>query len=113
MNAYIVKMSLAKTLILTRLEESVRALQVVGNADVVRKVAMTEAMALDRDLVESDRSSIKSNYSVMISKLTREVQLLTGLVESNNLEVQMTSGLAEDGSCLPKKFLRQRGIRMG
>lgn len=46
-----------------------------------------EAITVVRELRESGRSFEKSDYSVKILKLTRDVQRLTGLVELKDLEV--------------------------
>lgn len=73
-------MSVEKNLISARFEEHVRALQALVNANVERKVTLTEIMATVRELFKSDRSINGPVYSVKIPKMTREVQRLTSLV---------------------------------
>lgn len=70
---YIVKTDVKLKLILARFEENVRALQPTVNANVERKVTITNAMGKVRELRECGRSVDQSDYSVEISKLTREV----------------------------------------
>lgn len=59
-------------------------------------------MANVRELLESDRSIKKSDFSAEISKLTREIQLQAGLVQSKDYELQTMPGPVEEGSHLSK-----------
>lgn len=79
--AYSVKMSDKPNFILTRFKKLVCALQALVYASVMQKVTLTKATATLRELLKSDGSINKSNYSVKISKLTEVVQRLTGLAE--------------------------------
>lgn len=55
------------------------------NASMEWMMILTEDMAKIRELLESNRSIDHLDYSVKISKLAREVQRLSGLVEAKNL----------------------------
>lgn len=72
-------------------------------ANVERKVALMEGMTKVRELPESIPSIDSSHCSVKISKLTREIQRLTGLVESKSLKLQTMPGLVDEASCLREK----------
>lgn len=80
-----VQMSVEKNLILAGLEEHGCSLQALVNANVKRKVTLMDAMTTLRKLLESDCTISKSDNSVNISNLTREIQRLTCLVESEDL----------------------------
>lgn len=95
-----VKMSVKRILVLARFQEHVRALQALVNANVDREVAIAHAMAKVGELLKIGRSIKKSDYAVKLSELTREVLLLTGLVESKDLEFQTIPGLKQEASRL-------------
>lgn len=63
-------------------------LQTLVNAIVDRELKLTEVTSKVRQLIGSGRSITKSNYFVMISKLTRKVQRLAALVSGKNLKFQ-------------------------
>lgn len=69
-----------------------------------RKETLKDAMKTIGELLESGRSIGRSEYSVMIVKLTRGVQRLTGLVESKNLELQTMRGLVEEARRLREEL---------
>lgn len=63
-----VEMSVERYLICARFEEHVCALQTLVDANVEQKVTLTDVMATVRELLESVRSSNKSDYSLKITK---------------------------------------------
>lgn len=62
-----VKMSVERNMISARFEEHVCALHTLGNANVQRKVSLTEAIAKVRNLLESVRSIDNYDYSMKVS----------------------------------------------
>lgn len=50
------------------------------------------------ELIDKGCDNIKSDYSIKIAQLTREVQLLTALVLSKDLELQTIPRLVEEAS---------------
>lgn len=99
-----VKMSLERNQILTRFEEYIRDLQALVDDIADRKVTMTDAMERVGELFQSGPSVNKSENSVNILKLKREVQRPTDLIESKVLELQMVLGLSEETICLQGKI---------
>lgn len=81
-------MSVERNFVSARFEKHFRALQALVNANVERMVTLADAMSKVEKLLESGLSINRSDYSVKISKLTREVQRLAGHVESKDLELQ-------------------------
>lgn len=104
-----VQMSVEKNLMLDHYAERVRAVQILINANVQRKVTLTDVMAKVRELLERDHSVHKSYYSVEISNRAREVQRLTGLFVSKNLESQTMLGLEDKASRLRKVLSKANG----
>lgn len=88
-----VKLFIKKKLTASLLEEHVRSLQTVFNASIGRKITLTDAIAKIRDLLESGCLIDHSHYFMKIAKMKREVQRLTGSVESKILELQSMRGL--------------------
>lgn len=68
-----VETSVTLNLISARFEENVRGLQAPVDANVKRKLTITNPMTKVRELRESDRSVNESDCSVEVSKLTRDV----------------------------------------
>lgn len=91
---------MGRNFVLACLEKHVRLLQTLVNANVERKITLTNSMGKTMELFGSGRSIDRLDYSVKIEKLTREVQRLTGLVESKNLKLQSMPGLVEETSRL-------------
>lgn len=91
-----VKMAVESNLILACFDEHVRTLQTLVNVIVDQKVTFTDTMKTTEELLESGRSISESDYSVKISKQRREVQRLTRLEESKDLELQAMPGVAGD-----------------
>lgn len=99
-------MSVEWNLILDRFEKHVRALRTLVNANVEQKVTLTDAMARIRELLESARSIDCLGYSIKISKLVRELQRLSGLVDSKDLEVRTMLWLVDKASSLRAEALK-------
>lgn len=93
-----VKMSPERILILAHFGDNVCAKQAFVNVNVERKAALMEAMKTVRLLLKSGRPINKCDYSVKISELTKEVQVLARYVESKDLEFQTISGRALYGN---------------
>lgn len=96
---------------LARLEEHVRALQALVKANVERNGTLKDVMTTVRDLLESGRHIKKSDNTEKISKLTREVQRLTVLMESKNSDLQTMPGLVEEASRLRDDIPKAKGDR--
>lgn len=75
-----------RNLILAHFHDLIRALLTLVNANKKRNVTLTRALAKNQELLESGRLVDRSNYSVNISRLAREVQRFAYLIESKNLE---------------------------
>lgn len=97
-------MSGKRDLILAGFEKLVRVLQAPGNVNVEEKVTLKGTIAKVRELPESSRSNGKPDCFEMILKLTREVQLLIGLVKLKALKLQTMAGIVEDASRLQVEF---------
>lgn len=93
-------MSVRKNLILARFEEHVRTLQALVYVNVEQKVTLMDAISTMSKLLESSPSISKLDYFPKIANFAREVQRLTDLVESVDLELQTMCGLVEEASSL-------------
>lgn len=81
-------MAVERNLILARFGEHICALQTLVNANVERQVILKDSIAKSRVLLKSGPSVDRSEYSVKISKLARELQWLSSLVQWKNLKLQ-------------------------
>lgn len=102
-------MSVEWNLILPCFEEYAWVLQTSVNANAEQKVTLTDAMTKFWDVFKSGRSIDCLGFSVKILKLKRAVQRLSGLVESNNWELQTILGLIEEASRLRDDFSELKG----
>lgn len=93
-----VTMSVENILIFNRFKVHVRALLALVTASMKRKVRVMDAMAMVIYLLQSGRSTTKSDCSLKISKLMRELQQQDGLIKSTNWEVQEMHGLITKAS---------------
>lgn len=98
-----VKMFVEMVLILARVKEHVCALQTLVNANVKRKLTLTDPVAKIKRLLQSGRLIDGSDFSVNIAKLKGEVHQLTGLIESKDLKLQTVSEIVEDVNGLREK----------
>lgn len=103
-------MSAERNFASARFEEHVRALQALVNARVEQKVTLMKPMTMVRELLMNGRSINKLDYSVKISLLKREVQRLTGLVESKYMKLQTMLGLVEEACPLRVDRSKEMGI---
>lgn len=101
-------MYIERNLILARPEEHVRALQTPVNANDELKVLLMDAMAKIRELLKNGCSIDFSDYSVNFLRLAREVQRLSDLDESKDLELQKMAGLVDNASRLQENFSKLR-----
>lgn len=99
-NADNVKMFVERKLILVHFGEHVCALQALVIENVEPKLTLTNAKLQIKELLKCVLSIYCSDYSVSISKLMRDVQQLSGLVESMNLDLQTMPGLVDEASRL-------------
>lgn len=90
-------------------EEDICASHAFVNSNVERKVTLIEVMVKARKPVVSGRPIIKPDCSLKISKLTREVQGLTGHVESNDLKLDTMPGLEEKTGRLREELSKAKG----
>lgn len=102
------KTSLERNLILVRLEELSRALETLVEANAERKVTFTDSTGKIWERHEIGRAIERSDYSIKLSKRAREVQLLSGLVESKDLELQRSLWLVDEVSLLRELFSKLR-----
>lgn len=93
-------MSVKRNLILGSFEDHFCALQASVNENVDRKVTLTDAITKIRELLQISLSINLSDYSVKISKVAREVQRLSILVETKGSELQTMPGRVDEASQL-------------
>lgn len=91
-----VKLSVEENLIVVRLKEHLRVLETLLNGNMERKATLADAMAKLWSFLESGRYIDALDYSVKIWKPAREVQRLSGLAESKNLESQTMLGFVKE-----------------
>lgn len=105
-------MSEERNLTVALFEELGRAPQALVNDNVERKVPLTYDMLKIR-VIRVGCSINHSDYIMKISKLTREVQGLAGLVESKDYKSQMMPWLVKKASRLREELSKFEGDRDG
>lgn len=96
-------MFVERNLILVRFEKNVDALRTLVNTNVDRMIGLTDVLSRIWGLFESCCFIDRLDYTVNILKLAREVQLLSGLAESKDLELQMVPSLVDEASYIWKE----------
>lgn len=99
-----VKMSVERISILPCFQEQIRAFQFLFNASVERKVVLTEIMVRIWDQLDSGRWIGRSDYSPKIFELEPEGKWLSGMVELDELELQIMAGLMDNSHRLREEI---------
>lgn len=107
-----VKISVQQNFDQTSFEKNVRDRHTLINVNLEQTLTVDDAIAKILELCQCDRSIDCLDYFVTNLNLTREVQRLSGLVESKYLELQKTPGMVDEASRLRVELSKLEGEKI-